>query len=68
MPRRKLSSLEGGYDEGKMEEALRMVKSFKWSQKAVSQAFNIPRQTLADRLKKDDGYKNRSSYKVCGYI
>ena len=64
MPRRKI---DRGNDEEKMEEALRMVKSFKYSQKEVSEALNVSRCSLADRLKKDDGYKNRSSYKVDGY-
>ena len=52
-----------GFYEERLERAIRMVISYKWSQKAVSQAFNIPRQTLADRLKKETNYSSRCSYK-----
>ena len=61
----KLLKKNAAYPEENLEQAIRMVVSYKWPQKAVCQAFGIPRQVLCDNLKKENKYSNsRAPYKA----
>ncbi|XP_047738293.1 uncharacterized protein LOC125178493 [Hyalella azteca] len=62
-PRQGSTSRNRDYSVEQLQQAVTMVVAYKYSQKSICHAYNIPQQVLQSRLKKEYCYSNRAPYK-----